>query len=130
MAIQKEYHLSTIFIVSSSHGYNLYSLDKLPLKLIFLINNSHSDIDPVFNRLAFKNRGCYVLRTLPASDKMVCDFAHKDNRLFIQSNAHRIYFNNVFGLNVQHNPCFDNNEIVKICRFKNKKYGWVCNESE
>jgi len=67
--IQKHFDLSDIYIMKSNHGYNLVSLDKLPLKLVYQINHTIPYVDKVFNRLAFLNRGLYVLRTLPRADK-------------------------------------------------------------
>jgi hypothetical protein len=128
MKFQLEYNLSTIYIIGTNHGYNLYSLDKIPLKLIFIINNSDNNLDKVYNKLQFLNRGSYTLRTLPAGDKFVIARVQSANRVFVRSNAHRIYFNNFFALDVPKDFMFDESEKIELCRFHNTKYGWKFND--
>jgi hypothetical protein len=130
LRLQHDYKLSTIYIIGSKHGYNLISLDKLPCKMVYMINHSIDEVDPVFNRLAFKERGFYVIRTQPNYDKMVIDLAYSKNNIFVRSNAHRIFFNSLFDLNIEKTDIFDESERVTMCRFKNKKYGWTEHESE
>ena len=130
MELQKEFNLSTIYIVSSKNGFNLFSLDKIPLKMVFLVNNSNGFIDKTYNKLQFLNRGSYTLRTLPAYDKFIAGIVQSGNRVFPRSDAHRCFFNNLFGNNIEKDFMFDDLEKIELCKFHNSKYGWVLNECE
>jgi len=129
--IQKSFYLSDIHIIKSSHGWNLLCFDKLPLKLIWKINYQVPEIDKVFNRLAFINRGLYVIRTIPSDDKTYRCTIYGNQHVFPMSNAHRIYCNNwLDGFNVDKSYYYDDEEILNICKFKNLKYGWFDDEIE
>ena len=69
--------------------------------------------------------GCYILRTIPSEDKNYLCTVFSDNNIFIRSRSHAEYFTNMFGINVNETPYFDDSNTVKLCRFKSKKYGWV-----
>jgi len=117
-----EYKLSNIYIVESSNGYNAFSLDKLPLKLIYSINHCFPNIiDQQYNELQFNKRGFYTLRI--GLDKHVVDIRPSPHAIFCRSNAHRIFFNSVFELHIDKYHIFDDYEIVKIIRFLNSKHG-------
>ena len=117
--IQKQYLLSDIYIIKSSHGYNFYSLDKLALDVIKDINSSILVIDSTYNYLQYYKRGFYTLRTMPKHDKKfvktiksIYPSIYKNTK----SNAHRIYFNNVWNLDINNhvskNDTFDNLEQI------------------
>ena len=120
--IIEEYGLSRIYLLKSSCGYNAFSLDKLPLKLVHEINSSNSLIDAVYNDLQFTRRGFYTLRI--GMDKKVIDFVNSKNCIFVRSNAHRIFFNNIFSLDIRHLPfIYDDCERFRVIRFLNGKHG-------
>jgi len=133
--IQKQYLLSDIFIIKSSHGFNFYSLDKLALDVVKDINSSIKDIDSTFNYLAFYKRGFYVLRTMPKHDKKFIKTVKSIYpSIYVKSNAHRIYFNNVWDLDINNYVNYENNDFdmlerIWLIQFKNNKHGWEIDES-
>ncbi len=133
--IQKQYLLSDIYIIKSSHGFNFYSLDKLALDVVKDINSSIKDIDSTFNYLAFYKRGFYVLRTMPKHDKkFVKTVKSIYPSIYVKSNAHRIYFNNVWDLDINNYVNYENNDFDRLERiwliqFKTNKHGWEIDES-
>ena len=128
--IQKQYLLSDIFIIKSSHGFNFYSLDKLALDVVKDINSSIKDIDSTFNYLAFYKRGFYVLRTMPKHDKKFIKTVKSIYpSIYVKSNAHRIYFNNVWDLDINNYVNYENNDFdmlerIWLIQFKNNKHRW------
>ena len=131
--IQAIYNLSDIYIIRSNHGFNLVSLDRLPLKLIYLINKETKFIDPLYTYMQTFRRGFYTLRTLPRDDKQFFGLI-RHTGIFNRSNAHRMFFNNFFGFTekdkffMRHDPTFDESDNVMIIKFMNSKYGWDINE--
>jgi len=122
--LQKHFGLSDIHIIKSNNGYNLASFDKLPIKLVYQINHSIPYVDKAYNYLQFMNRGSYTLRTLPSSDKKYVCTVHAKDGLFVRSNSHRVYFSNLFKIDIFKDASFDDSEYIELCRFKNTKYGW------
>ena len=121
--ILKKYYLYTIHIVKSTNGYNLFSLDKLPLKEIHEINRQYPSIDQKYNKLQYERRGFYTLRI--SNDKHYTLPITQDNKtpLFVQSNAHRIFFNSIYNLSLLQTNYYDNSDYFKIIRFINEKHG-------
>ena len=89
---------------------------------------SVEEIDPIFNYLAFYKRQFYVLRTLPNNDKEFAEIIESDNTIYPKSNAHRLFFNNVWNINILKDKWFDDSEQITFIRFKTKKYGWEIND--
>ena len=118
----KGYFLSDIYIVSSTCGYNIYSLDKLPLKMVYKINKETKEIDKQFAELQYKERGFYVLRI--GGDKNLVSIYSSDNTVWNRSNAHRIFFNSFYDIDIQKDYTFDDQDHIKIIKFKNIKHGW------
>ena len=117
-----EYNLSNVFIVESTNGYNAYSLDKIPLRLLYEINKSYPNVlDQTYNELMYTRRGFYVLRI--GHDKKIVDILSSPHDIYKRSNAHRIFFNSVFGLHVDRYHSFDDFERFRIIRFLNNKHG-------
>jgi len=128
--IQKQYLLSDIYIIKSSHGFNFYSLDKLALDVVKDINSSIKDIDSTYNYLQYYKRGFYTLRTMPKHDKkFIKTIKSIYPPIYAKSNAHRIYFNNVWDLDINNHVSndktgFDNLERIWLIQFRNNKHGW------
>lgn len=121
--IINEYMLSNIYVIKSSHGYNAYSLDKLPIHVVYDINKSFPTVlDQQYNELQFSKRDFYTLRI--GADKEVFDILPSKYNIYMRSNAHRIFFNNVFSLHVGYEVSFfDDFEGFRIIRFLNGKHG-------
>jgi hypothetical protein len=128
MTLIKELHnrgLYEIILVESANGYNLFSLDKMSLKLVHKINDEIPFIDEQFNNLAYRLRKFYVLRIGP--DKKVIGIYKNPcftKPLFIKSNAHRKFFNVVYGLGLGHNRFYDDLNHYQIIAFGSKKHGY------
>lgn len=124
-AIQKDFLLSDIYILRTANGWNLFSLDKLSLKLVWIINNCFEESCKDYNRISFYIRKFYVLRM--GADKTLEHVAKSDNHVFVKSNAHRIFFENI--INGFHDydqdlRDFDEYEKFVITKFKSSKHGW------
>jgi len=126
-SIIENYHLYMIHIIKSTHGYNLMSFDKLPLKLIYEINRRYPSIDQTYNELQYYKRGFYTLRI--ADDKTYVNHLGCSTPLYMQSNAHRIFMNSIFNHNFSKNPYFDDFETFRIIRFYNQKHGVNFNDT-
>ncbi len=120
----KQFNLSTIYIIGSKNGFNLVCLDKMPLKQVYLINNSNGFMDKQYNKLQFMNRGSYTLRTFPAYDKFFAGFVQSGNHVYVKSDAHRCFLNNLLGAYIDKDMHFDDSERIELCKFHNNKYGW------
>lgn len=123
--IQREFLLFQIHIIKSSKGWNLVSLDKLPLKLVYMINNEIPKACRKYNRMSFYNRRFYVLRM--GSDKVVEADVRVEggNPLFVQSFAHRVFFRKYLkSFDDVCPPCFyDNQNRFVITKFESDKHG-------
>ncbi len=122
--IQKTFLLSTLYVIESSNGWNLLTLDKLPLKLVYMINKEIPEACRKYNRISFYERGFYVLRM--GNDKKVVKDIGGYN-LFLKSNAHRLFFQNClrgFPFWSQLETSFDDNTRFWITKFKCNKHGW------
>ena len=128
--IQWTFGLSDIYVSKSHHGWNMFSLDKLPLRHVYTINKMSHFIDKQYNELQYNNRKFYTLRTLPRDDKIFSFINRSGNNLFAKSNGHRIFFTEFFDLHIEKDDLFDDSEIVTLIRYRNKKYGWYMNETE
>lgn len=121
--IMKDNLMSNMIVLKTANGYNLMSLDKIPLKMVHRINEKYKLIDKEFNDIAYFTRRFYVLRM--GIDKSVSFMLYNyDNPVHIQSNAHRIFVNSVFGKNINKTKFFDDYDVFQIIKFKNTKYGW------
>lgn len=115
--------LRRVFVVKSTNGFNLYSLEKMPLKMIYHINSCIPFIDKEFNRLAFEMRKFYVLRI--GSDKVYVGLWDNTNNVInrVESNSHRLFFNAVYRTGIYKEKNFDNYSIYQIIAFNSKKHG-------
>lgn len=126
--LQDNFLLHHIYIVRSSSGWNIFSLDKLALKMVFLINSVTDEICKKFNNIAFRTRCFYVLRV--GSDKELVKRvpSPRSSPVFVQSNGHRIFYNNMLGISREWDMFFDEFERFWIIRFKSSKHGWSLEE--
>ena len=121
--IQNKYFLHEIYIMRSTKGYNLFSLDKLPLKMIYKINKDYPSIDQQFNEIAYNTRQFYVLR-IGADKEIITTLKGSTPPIYTQSNAHRVFFNGVFDLHIEYEPMYyDEYEKFWIIRFRSLNHG-------
>jgi hypothetical protein len=123
MDILKKYYLSKIHIIKSTNGYNIFSLDKLPLKEIYNINKQYPSIDQKYNELQYNNRRFYTLRIAGDKHYFMPLSLERETPLFVQSNGHRMFFNSVFALGIPQTKYYDNSDYFRIIRFLNDKHG-------
>lgn len=127
MTVIKELHnrgLYEIIVIESSNGYNLFSLDKMSLKMVHKLNDEIPFIDNEFNRLAYTMRKFYVLRI--ANDKKVMGIYRNPcftKMIYVKSNAHRKFFNVVYGLGLHHDKFYDDLNHYQIIAFNSWKHG-------
>lgn len=119
--ILKTYRFGSMFLIESTNGYNILSLDKISLKLIYQINKKYPSVDQLYNDLQYNKRGFYTLR-IDQDKKIVWEYL-SPNGCFVRSNAHRVFLNNQFNIYIAHNGITDNFDMLKIIKFKNKKHG-------
>jgi hypothetical protein len=116
--------LSEILVIQTCNGYNFVAFDKLSLDEIKEINDSIAPIDKEFNKYNY-NRGYYTLRM--GIDKtfytMIDDTNKtrpKDNS---KSNAHRIFFENMFDIRIKDfwDGAFDNSTWFQTVFYEDTK---------
>ena len=123
LRIQNDYHLSHIFVIGSTNGYNAISLDKLTLKAIYDICLSSKYIDKEFGYFNYK-RKYYTLRF--DNDKTLDNMLFGLDNNYQKSNAHRLFLNWFFKMNLSKNslPNFDNETNIEIIQYYSKKHGY------
>lgn len=127
MKVISELHkrgLYEVILVESTNGFNLFSLDKMSLKMVHKLNGEIPFIDSEFNDLAYRLRGFYVLRI--GNDKKIIGCYQNPcftKPLFVKSNAHRKFFNVVYGLGLQHDKYYDDLAHYQLIAFNSKKHG-------
>lgn len=121
--IMKKYYLYEIHIIKSTTGYNIFSLDKLPLKEIYNINKQYPSIDQKYNNLQYNHRRFYTLRIAGDKHYIMNLGLKRDSPIFVQSNGHRMFFNSMFNLSLPQTKYYDNSDYFKIIRFINDKHG-------
>lgn len=114
------YLLNKLFVLKSTNGYNIIGLDKISLKLIYLINKRYPSIDQQYNELQYNNRGFYTIRM--DNDKKLI-YEHSGKPIYVCSNAHRRFLNDHFNINIPNGKNYDDSMVLTIIRFKNKKHG-------
>lgn len=112
--------MSDIYIIKSTTGYNLFSLDKLFFNDIKQIGRRYEIVDKQFLDFGYR-RGYYDLRI--GRDKDYISLVSGVN-YSPKSNAHRIFFNWIFHLNINKDKYFDNETAVGIVEYESDKHGY------
>lgn len=118
--IMEKCNLTFLYVIKSNHGFNIASLDKFNIKLYDKISILCGDyVDKDYLRLG-RQRGYYALRI--GIDKEFIKFIINDNNnLYCYSNAHRIFFNAMFGLNIRYSSLFDNYDNIQLVKYNSDK---------
>jgi hypothetical protein len=124
---QKKFHLSTAFIVSSTHGYNVFFLDKIDFDGCLLLCEQSRYIDKKFIEYAV-NKKNFTLRM--GKDKKLHRIISSKNNIFQLSYSHYIFFNDFFKTDILNgiqitDLNFDNLEEIQLVLFMSKKYGYI-----
>lgn len=119
--IIQDFDLGCLFLIKSSKGFNIISLDKMSLDQVNKINLAYPDhIDQVFNKLQYDQRGFYTIRV--GDDKDLVNVFHDPQDHHVFSNAHRIFLNHFFGIEVPFSHC-DAYENIKLIKYFSNKNG-------
>ena len=84
-----------------------------------------SDTDHVckdFNRLAYEKRGFYVLRMSHSKTWLKVINGFND---YLQSDAHRHFFNDIMNFPINENLQYDNDSTLKLIAYKSPRHGTV-----
>lgn len=119
--IINKYNLSDIYVINSTKGYNLFSLDKLPFNFIKMIGQEFPIFDKQFLVFGYR-RGYYDLR-LGVDKKYITKV--DGNKYVNKSNAHRLFFNWFFDLNIENDAFFDHETKIGIVEYESEKYGYI-----
>lgn len=116
--IQRQFNLSTIYILKSRHGFNAICLDKFDLVDAYVIKRftQYSDIN--HNTIGFK-RGGWVLRF--GNDKSLLMVLGGNGNKYNKSYAHKKLLNYGYSIVVNDNKNFDNLKKIKLECYKRKK---------
>lgn len=119
--IQECYNLPNIYMLSSTSGFNFFSLCKLHITLVKDILLEVPNIDKEFVNIGFK-RGYYVLR-MDKDKQFMFTLNNKSERKL--SFAHKIFFQNMLDMTIdipywQH----DNSLNFKIVEYVSSKNGY------
>jgi hypothetical protein len=118
----QEKGLSEILVIATTNGYNFVSFDKLSLDEIRETNDSIAYMDTEFNKYNYK-RGYYTLR-MGLDKYLLCMYADTsllrpvDNS---KSNAHRIFFENMFEIHIEKDAAYDNKTWFQTVFYEDTK---------
>ena len=119
--IQKEYNLSDMYIIKSTHGFNVISLDMLFPSLIYNIGiDIRSPADQDFFKYGFK-RGYYVLRF--DKDKELIGIITNKSNIYKKSLAHKKFLEWFFNI-IIHPDNYDDNDKIDIIQYPSNKNGF------
>jgi hypothetical protein len=120
--IQYEYHLSDIFVIKSTNGFNAVVLDVLPLaECLRIMIDVSSPIDRDFATYGF-NRGYYTLRF--GSDKELFMIIPSAKRSYERSLAHKKFLEFFFGIQIKDDGSFNDFTKLGIIQFPSDKDGY------
>lgn len=118
----QEQLLSEILVIKTCNGYNFVCFDKMSLDDVHTLNNSIPLIDEQFNEFNYK-RKYYTLRM--GDDKSVYayhgDIHNTPVKDSSKSNGHRIFFNNIFSINISRDPYYDNSTYFQMVKYTDVK---------
>jgi hypothetical protein len=123
IAVQlQEFGLSDIIVLETCNGYNFIALDKIDIFEVYEINETISYMDKEFNKHNY-NRKYYTLR-MGEDKKLYAVF--KDTNCYSpqdgsKSNGHRVFFNNLFDLNIAKDDYFDNSTFFQVVYYQDSK---------
>lgn len=119
--IQKEYDLSDMYIIKSTHGFNAMCLDMLPLSLIYSIGiDIQSPADRNFFKYGFE-REYFVLRF--DMDKILLGVVANDSRKYTKSLAHKKFLEFYFDILVRDSN-FNDLDRLDIVQYPSDKNGY------
>lgn len=114
-----------IYVFKSKNGYNLIALDKVSSKFIYMTNRHfRDDIDQLYNEMQYRERGFYTLRVSKDKQYVGSVTCWGDKSPYVQSNAHRMFLNQMFHIPIKKTELFDDETHVRIIKFMNQKYGY------
>jgi len=120
--VQKDYNLSDIYIIESTHGYNAICLDLLPLSVIYNIGtNVFSIADRDFFKYGFK-RGYYTLRF--DRDKNLIKILPYVKNIYLKSLGHKTFIETFFNFKIKNNKNFNNIDSIEIIQYPSYKDGY------
>lgn len=122
---QLTHKLSDLYIIKSTGGFNVISLDKLTLSAIKNLstrcNYLNKLVDNDFIKYGYK-RGYYCLRF--GADKELYGIMKNDSSRFEKSLAHAEFLEWFFKIEIPKKNDFDDNEKIDIIKFPSKKHGF------
>lgn len=125
----KNFGLSDMYVIESTNGYNIYTLDKMYINVIKEIGESIKCTDADFIKFG-KRRGYYDLRMDGNDKKLVTVVDGTFNPMYKRSNAHRLFFNIIYHLNIKKNNYFDNYTKFELIEYESKKHGYFIEKIE
>ena len=121
VSIQNDFNLSDMYIIRSTHGFNVICLDMLTASLIYNIGVAiRSPADRNFFKYGFK-RGYYVLRF--DKDKELIGIVANYSDKYSKSLAHKRFLEWYFNITI-HPSNFDENDKIDIIQYPSNKNGY------
>lgn len=117
LSIQRQFNLSHIYILITTHGYNAICLDKFSKYRVFLIKALTIFSDKMHDILGYNHNGWTLKIT---EDKKLDSILISPQYHFPKSNAHRKLLEICFDIKISKIPAFDNFENILFERFKYK----------
>ena len=119
--LQESYHLSDIYIIKSSNGYNALSLDKISWEILIQIMRESERADVSFKKLAIERR-FFVLRI--GKDKKIVEIL-KGFSEYKKSLSHALALKCFYNLPIPLEDNFDDNTIMRMYLYKSAKDGYL-----
>lgn len=121
LTLQREFGLSTIYLIKSNNGYNAFTLDKLPFNTLELLYERSKLIDKEFIRWGL-DRGFMTLRM--GADKRFIKALESKHRIFFKSLGHKTFFVDIMKFPITDNVNFDTDNKITITSFPSNKHGY------
>ena len=117
--LQDTFNLSDIFVLKSTHGYNIFTFDKMTLEQIYKIGIGINYSDKEYYKIGLE-RGHYALK-INKSKRLMFVISKKGK--YQKSQAHLNFFSWFFDMKLQGGKenGFDNNDKIVFVKFQTRK---------
>jgi len=122
MFIQKEFDMSSIYIIESTNGYNALSLDIMGLGLVYSIGmDIYSPADRKFFTFGYA-RDYYTIRF--DEDKKLVRILKSNSMKYEKSLVHKQFLEFYFNIDIEHDNRFNDYTHLDLVQYPSLKHGY------
>jgi opacity protein-like surface antigen len=120
--MQKKHKAGDLYVFTTKNGFHVYGLDKFSLSDVNRMYYTLDHGDKAHRRIAFYYRKHYVLRL---GNDISFTYKLKQQTSREKSNAHRIFLNKYFGLQIPETELFDQSTSLLIEHYPQRSKGHI-----